>query len=59
MLYNNLKNSFHIISYVGCQVLEEVHGGALVKLCSAWVLQHPGKINDKMDVDRLEDWRLD
>ena len=55
MLYNNLKNSFHMKSYVGCQVFEEVASGALVELCSAWVLQHPNKINDKINVDRLED----
>ena len=59
MLYNNLNNSFHVKSYVGCQVLEEVASGALVELCSAGVLQHPGKIidkiNDKINVDRLED----
>ena len=48
MLCNNIKNSFHMKSYVGCQVLEEVRSGTLVELRSAWVLQHPGKINDKI-----------
>ena len=41
-------------SYVSCQVLEEVASGTLVELCSAWVLQHPGKINDKIiDNDKI------
>ena len=52
MLYNNLKNSFHMKSYVGCQVFEEVTSGALVELCSAWVLEHPGI---RKMIDGLED----
>ena len=38
-------------SYVSCQVLEEVASGTLVELCSAWVLQHPGKIKDNKTID--------
>ena len=52
MLYNNLKNSFNVKSYVGCQVFEEVTSGALVELCSAWVLEHPGI---RKMIDGLED----